>query len=50
MIPNRKFVLIPFAEIDPEFNIPHSKLKINDLLVNCPDISRVVKHNMDTQA
>ena len=50
MIALRKFVLIPFAEIDPEFNIPQSNLKINDLLANCPDTSRVIKHYMDTQA
>jgi len=50
MISLRKFVLIPFAEIAPDFNIPHSNLVINDLLANCPDTSRVIKHYMDTQA
>ena len=27
MISLRKFVLIPFAEIDPEFNIPHTQFE-----------------------
>ena len=50
MISLRKFILIPFAEIEPDFEIPHSNLTINDLINNCPDSSRVVKHHMDTQA
>lgn len=50
MISLRKFVLIPFAEIAPEFNIPHTNLKINDLLDNCPDHSRVVKYQINSQA
>ena len=50
MISLRKFVLLPFAEIDPEFNIPHTNLKINDLLNNCPDHSRVVKYQINSQA
>ena len=50
MISLRKFVLIPFAEIAPEFNIPHTNLKINDLLNNCPDHSRVVKYQINSQA
>ncbi len=50
MISLRKFVLIPFAEIEPDFNIPHSNISINDLINNCPDTSRVVRHYMDTQA
>ncbi len=50
MISLRKFVLLPFAEIAPEFNIPHTNLKINDLLNNCPDHSRVVKYQINSQA
>ena len=50
MISLRKFILIPFAEIEPDFKIPHSNLTINDLIENCPDSSRVAKHHMDTQA
>ena len=50
MISLRKFVLIPFAEVAPEFNIPHTNLKINDLLNNCPDHSRVVKYQINSQA
>ena len=50
MISLRKFILIPFAEIEPGFQIPHSNLTINDLIEHCPDISRVTRHQMDTQA
>ena len=50
MIALRKFVLIPFAEIEPDFKIPHSNLTINDLIEHCPDKSRVEKHFMNTQA
>ena len=50
MLPLRKFVLIPFNEIEPDFIIPHSELTINSLLSNCPDKSRVVRHHMKTQA
>ncbi len=50
MISLRKFILIPFAEIEPGFEIPHSNLTINDLIENCPDNSRVTRHYMDTQA
>ena len=50
MIALRKFVLIPLAEIEPEFNIPHSNIMISDLINECPDKSRVVRHYMDIQA
>ena len=50
MVSLRKFILIPFAEIEPDFQIPHSNLTINDLIEHCPDNSRVVRHQMDTQA
>ena len=50
MIALRKFVLLPLAEIEPDFNIPHSKITIADLIDNCPDKSRVVRHFMDVQA
>ena len=46
----RKFVLIPFAELEPDFKLPHSNLSINDLIDHCPDTSRVTRHYMDTQA
>ena len=50
MISLRKFILIPFAEIEPGFQIPHSNLTINDLIEHCPDNSRVTRHQKDTQA
>ena len=50
MISLRKFILIPFAEIEPDFKIPHSNMYINDLIEHCPDTSFVRKHQMDTQA
>ncbi len=50
MISLRKFILIPFAEIEPDFQIPHSNLTINDLIEHCPDNSRVIRHHMDIQA
>ena len=50
MIALRKFILIPFAEVEPHFQIPHSKLTISDLIDHCPDNSRVIKHQMNTQA
>ena len=50
MVPLRKFILIPFAEIEPDFQIPRSKLTIKDLIYHCPDNSRVIRHQMDTQA
>ena len=50
MLSLRKFVLIPFVELAPEFNIPHTNLKINDLLENCPDNSYVKKYQINNQA
>ena len=50
MISLRKFVLLPFAELAPKFNIPHTNLVINDLLENCPDKSFVKKYQINSQA
>ena len=50
MIALRKFVLLPLAEIEPNFIIPHTTITISDLIDNCPDKSRVVRHFMDVQA
>ena len=50
MLSLRKFVLIPFVELAPEFKIPHTNLKINDLLEHCPDNSIVKKYQMNSQA
>ena len=40
-IANRRFTLIPLAEIVPEFIDPHLKLNISDLLKQCTDHSEV---------
>jgi len=37
----RRFVLLPMAEIAPNFCDPQSKLSISELLENCPDSSSV---------
>ena len=50
MISMRKFVLIPFVEIASGFNIPHTNLKINDLLDNCLDNSEVNRYQINGQA
>ena len=50
MIALRKFILIPFAEVEPDFQIPHSNMTINDLIDHCPDTTTVKRHKMDTQA
>ena len=50
MLSLRRFILIPFAEIEPDFQIPHSNLTLNDLIEHCPDNSRVIRHPMDIQA
>jgi len=50
MISFRKFVLIPFVEIASGFNIPHTNLKINDLLDNCLDDSEVNRYQINSQA
>ena len=50
MLGIRRFVLIPFAELEPNFQIPHSKITINDLLDHCIDNSNVIRHRMETQA
>ena len=50
MLGVRRFVLIPFAELEPDFKIPHSRITINDLLDHCIDMSNVTRHRMETQA
>ncbi|MAV69951.1 MAG: 2-amino-4-hydroxy-6-hydroxymethyldihydropteridine diphosphokinase [Candidatus Marinimicrobia bacterium] len=50
MVSLRKFVLIPLSEIAPNYSIPNTNMIIKDLLNNCPDNSKVVKHIMGTQA
>lgn len=42
---NRKFILVPFCEIDPEFIHPEFKLSINSLLNNLSDNPKITKLN-----
>ena len=46
----RKFVLIPLAEIEPEFKIPKIGLSIKELIIQCPDKTNVRAHYMKSQA
>ena len=47
---HRKFVLIPFDEIAPDYKIPLMKLTVHELLVNCTDESFVGLHDMENKA
>ena len=47
---HRKFVLIPFDEIAPDYKIPLMKLTVHELLVNCVDGSFVGLHDMENKA
>jgi 2-amino-4-hydroxy-6-hydroxymethyldihydropteridine diphosphokinase len=47
---HRKFVLIPFDEIAPDYKIPLMKLTVHELLVNCVDDSFVGLHDMENKA
>ena len=47
---HRKFVLIPFDEIAPDYKIPLIKLTVHELLVNCVDDSFVGLHDMENKA
>ncbi|MFQ6605853.1 MAG: 2-amino-4-hydroxy-6-hydroxymethyldihydropteridine diphosphokinase [Fidelibacterota bacterium] len=46
----RKFVLIPFAEIAPDFIIPGYNKSVQYLLIHCPDRSHVTKQIYKGQA
>lgn len=43
LIPQRKFVLVPLADIAPGFIHPLLKLTTLQMLQNCPDISNIKK-------
>jgi|TARA_B100000749_G_C18403925_1_gene456041 2-amino-4-hydroxy-6-hydroxymethyldihydropteridine diphosphokinase len=47
---NRKFVLVPWAELDPDFTVPVFKMTVTELLSLCPDPSNVTKHVMEKNA
>ena len=49
-ISQRKFVLIPFDEIAPDYKIPLLNLSIHELLVSCKDESSVRLHDMEHKA
>jgi 2-amino-4-hydroxy-6-hydroxymethyldihydropteridine diphosphokinase len=44
-IPNRRFTLVPLAEIAPELIHPLLRKKITQLLRECPDFLEVIKQN-----
>ncbi|MFQ6613692.1 MAG: 2-amino-4-hydroxy-6-hydroxymethyldihydropteridine diphosphokinase [Fidelibacterota bacterium] len=46
----RNFVLIPLAEIAPEFVVPGWNQSVKTLLAQCPDTSRVNKHLIQKNA
>lgn len=47
---NRKFVLVPWAELAPDFKIPVINITVTELLNLCPDPSNVNKHVMEKNA
>ena len=47
---HRKFVLIPFDEIAPDFKIPYVNLTVNELLVRCADTSLVKMYELGNKA
>lgn len=47
-IPYRKFVLIPFSEIAPDYFISEWKVSVETLLKQCPDKSLVTKYLAET--
>ena len=46
----RKFVLVPFCELMPDFKIEKIGKTISELLNICPDQSQVVKHLLEKNA
>ena len=49
-IVNRKFVLVPFCELMPDYKIEKIGKTISELLDLCTDQSRVVKHMLEKNA
>ena len=47
---NRKFVLVPFCDLMPDYKIEKIGKTISELLKLCPDQSQVVKHVMEKNA
>ena len=46
----RKFVLLPFCELMPEYKIEKIGSTISELLSLCPDRTKVIKHIMEKNA
>lgn len=47
---NRKFVLVPWTELAPDFTVPVFKKTVTELLSLCPDPSNVTKHVLEKNA
>jgi len=48
-VSKRRFVLVPLAEIAPQFQDPISKISLSELLQRCPDKSAVRKTELTTR-
>ncbi|MFC1535993.1 2-amino-4-hydroxy-6-hydroxymethyldihydropteridine diphosphokinase [Candidatus Neomarinimicrobiota bacterium] len=49
-IPYRRFVLVPFNELAPNYIVPGWKITVEELLSRCMDKSRVLKHTIESNA
>ncbi len=49
-IPYRRFVLVPFNELTPNYIVPGWNITIKELLKFCPDKSKVLKHTIESNA
>ena len=49
-IPYRRFVLVPFNELAPNYIVPGWKIAIEELLNRCTDKSKVLKHTIESNA
>lgn len=49
-IPYRRFVLVPFNELAPNYIIPGWKISVKELLNRCTDNSKVLKHTIESNA
>ena len=46
----RRFVLVPFNELAPNYIVPGWKIAIEELLNRCTDKSKVLKHTIESNA
>ncbi|MEE8341406.1 MAG: 2-amino-4-hydroxy-6-hydroxymethyldihydropteridine diphosphokinase [Candidatus Neomarinimicrobiota bacterium] len=49
-IPNRRFVLVPFNELAPNYIIHGWNISVKELLNRCNDKSKVLKHAIESNA